>query len=120
MGNHFICYTVFFAFLFASCNDVEDRHNPINKKVTESQNETESKIIGKWGGLGEESPVWDIRKDSIYYFQHSKAYAYKILNKNMHINFGNTSTILKNINVKSDTLFFIDDVGLLIKGYRFR
>lgn len=38
----------------------------------------------------------------------------------MIINFGNSSTVLKNIHVKKDTLFFVDDAGLLIKGYRFK
>lgn len=106
-------------FLFTACNNNKENDDK-QSKIINQINGVEKSIIGKWGGFGETPPVWDIRKDSIYYFQHSKAYAYKIVNNDMIINFENSPNALRNIHVKNDTLFFIDDVGLLIKGYRFR
>ncbi len=104
--------------LFVACNTAQ-KDADIDK-ISKTEDSIQNNFVGKWGGLGEALPVWDIRKDSIYYYQYSKAYAYKIINKNMVINFGNSVALLKNITVKNDTLFFIDDVGLLIKGYRFK
>lgn len=107
-------------FLFAKCHGHKEGNYLGGNKDVQSNIIIENNLIGKWGGLDEKTPVWDIRKDSIYYFQHLKVYSYEIINKNMIINFGNSSTVLKNIHVKKDTLFFVDDAGLLIKGYRFK
>lgn len=76
--------------------------------------------MGQWGGLKEDSPIWEIRRDSIYYFQHSKAYPYKIVNRDLIINFPESRAILKNISVISDTLFFSGEEGLQIRAYRFK
>lgn len=77
-------------------------------------------LLGQWGGLKEDSPVWDIRKDSIYYFERSAAYPYRILDHNMIIDLPGSKGILKNISVVKDTMYFLDEQGGLIKGYRFK
>lgn len=80
-------------------------------------------LLGEWGGLGESRPVWDIRKDSIYYFQKSTAYPYKIINRDLVIFFPNNnhSFELRSIKVEHDTLLYVDaGVGMLVKAYRFK
>ncbi|HWI92826.1 MAG TPA: hypothetical protein VNT20_16230 [Flavisolibacter sp.] len=68
-------------------------------------------ILGKWGGLGESTPVFDIRNDSIYYFQEQKAYPYKMKANDMLIERNNEIGVLKNISVDLDTLIFYDELG---------
>ena len=116
----FFFFLILCTLIFSACNDNYENANQESKKNYQTQNVIQNSIIGKWGGLGEATPVWDIRKDSIYYFQHFRAYAYEIINNNMIINFGKSSTELKDIHIKNDTLYFIDDLGLLMKGYRFK
>ena len=77
------------------------------------------KLIGIWGGLGEESPVWDIRHDSIYYYERSTAYPYEILNGNFIIYQPVSKLILRNISVIIDTMYFLDELNNPITGYRF-
>ncbi len=117
MKKIFSCFTLQLIFIL-SCNTKKNELDKNKKFQTDSF--LSVNILGKWGGLGEASPVWDIRKDSIYYFQHSKAYAYKVINKNIIIQFENSSAVLKNIKVNNDTLFFTDDAGIFVKGYRFK
>lgn len=96
-----------------SCNTKKNELDKNKKFQTDSF--LSVNILGKWGGLGEASPVRDIRKDSIYYFQHSKAYAYKVINKNIIIQFENSSAVLKNIKVNNDTLFLLTMQEYLLK-----
>ena len=118
----YVSYFVFFllhVFLFASCNDNKKGDaNP--KKKNNNERVKKNKMIGKWGGLGEATPVWDIREDSIYYFQHSKAYKYELIDKDMVVNFENYRPVFKNIHVVNDTLFFIDDIGISVRVFRFK
>jgi len=101
-----------------ACNEhVESSKMPI---VISKEDSIKNTLIGRWGGLGESNPVWEIRKDSIYYFQHSRAYFYKILNHDLIIDFRETQAKFLNINVIKDTLFFSDEQGYLTKAYRFK
>lgn len=77
-------------------------------------------LIGKWGGLGERRPVWEIRKDSIYYFERSIAYPYKIINRDFVIYFPDHVGKLRSIGVDHDTMYFLDPQGITIKGFRFK
>jgi hypothetical protein len=118
MGKFFFKFFIL-SFLLLACTDNANRESH-EKKKNENQEINENSIIGQWGGLGEKIPVWDIRKDSIFYYQHLKSYPYKISDNNMLINFEDSITTLRNVIVKKDTLFFTDDAGLFIKGYRFK
>lgn len=78
------------------------------------------RLIGQWGGLGENSPVWDIRQDSIYYYNRSAAYPYTILNNDLIIYLPESKGILKNIKLIKDTLFWLDEQGLTVKAFRMK
>ncbi len=102
--------------LFISCND-QPQSNNISNKLT--HNDTlKNKLLGQWGDL--ENPMWDIRSDSIYYFERSAAYPYELINNDFIIYLPESKGILRNIRVNKDTLFFLDEQGLTVKGYRFK
>jgi len=103
---------------FAACNEnTESSQKPI---VTSQEDSIKNTLTGRWGGLGESSPVWEIRNDSIYFFEHLRAYPYKMVNHDLIINQLTHEVKLGNIYVIKDTLFFLDERGVLIKGYRFK
>jgi hypothetical protein len=77
-------------------------------------------LVGKWGGLNESIPIWDIQVDSIYYYDRSKAYSYEIINDDLIINLPGSKGVLKNIFVIKDTVFFLDEQGNQVRGYRFK
>ena len=92
-------YLVFITFLF-SCSEQ-------NKSVQKVSFEDTIKniLIGKWGGASDNLPVWQIGKDSIYYFEHSRAYPYKIVGHNMIISLPINQEKLGNIHIIMNTLF---------------
>ena len=101
--------------LFASCNE--------NIKTTPKISFEDSLIntlIGKWGGSSDSLPVWEIRKDSIYYFEHLKAYPYKIKGQDIIINLTENQGKLENIHVTKDTLFFILHSGVEVQAIKFK
>lgn len=105
------------ATLLTSCNE---RPKEIKTLQPNRQNVSLSlrdSLIGKWGGLGESIPVFEIRKDSIYYVQPSTAYPYKIINRDFIIYFPDHKGLLQSIRVDHDTIFFYDDFGLA-RAYR--
>ena len=105
-------------FIF-SCTEQQDSKNNSVKQLTPFDT-LKAKLIGQWGGLGEDVPVWEFRKDSVYYFQQSVAYTYNIINGDLVIYFPESQGVLKNIRVIKDTLFFLDEQGLKGKGFRFK
>ncbi len=102
--------------LFTGCNnpEVDDKSAKIYTKVDTLKN----KMIGRWGGLGEDSSVWEIRIDSIYYFQQRKTYPYKMLNNDLIIDRKESKGILRNISVIADTMTFYTEEGIRVSGYR--
>ena len=80
----------------------------------------QSYILGRWGGLGEDSPVLEIKADSIYYYQEHKSYPYKMNGRDLTIERPSQMGILKNVTVDMDTMIFYDQQGLKIKAYRFK
>jgi hypothetical protein len=77
-------------------------------------------LIGQWGELNSK-PVWNIQKDSIYYFGRSIAYPYKIINHDFVIYFPDHSAVLRSIRVDNDTMFFfLKGDPLLVKAYRIK
>jgi hypothetical protein len=96
-----------------------DRTN--NNSMNENGNDSLKKnLIGKWGGLHESMPVWNIKMDSIYYYDRAKNYSYKIINNDLIINIPGSKGVLKNIFVIKDTIFFLDEQGNQVRGYRFK
>lgn len=77
-------------------------------------------LLGLWGGRGESMPGWSIGKDSIYYFERSVAYPYKIIDRDFVIYFPDHTGSLRSIRVDYDTMFFLDEQGLTVKAYRFK
>ena len=109
---------LFFLIIFVlySCRDVNNSKKKYNNVLVD----TSLFLMGKWGGAGENSPVWDIQKDSIYYYQRQKAYPYKYVNGDLIIDLGESKGVLHKVRVVLDTLFFYDEQGNPIRGYRFR
>lgn len=103
----------------SSCNSNSNKQSKISESIT-SEDSLKKKLIGKWGGLGEDKPVFYIKQDSIYYYNRATAYPYKIVNKNLLIDLPEITGRFNNISVVADTLFFYDDQGILTKGYRFK
>jgi len=86
---------------------------------TSKSEELKNKLIGKWGGLGEKSPVFKITSDSIYYYDRLKSYKYEILSGDMIISFPESKGFLKRVSVINDTMFFFDEFPDTIRAYRF-
>lgn len=97
--------------IFISCSN--------EKGGTALENENlKRKLIGKWGGLGEEVPVFYFTADSIYYYDRLKSYSYKILNDDVIIYFPGYKGMLKRVTIVKDTMFFFDDLPDTIRAYR--
>ncbi len=77
-------------------------------------------IVGFWGGPGEDSPVWKITADSIYYFDQKKSYLYKVYGDSLVLYLTGHNVALNDFNVKGDTLSFKDEVGIKISAIRFK
>lgn len=107
-------YSILILFL-VSCNDRIKSDQKIS--LEDSINET---LIGKWGGSSENNPTFEIRKDSIFYFEHSKAYSYKLSKQDMIINFPKLQMKWEKIHVINDTLFFFQDPGLSVRAVKFK
>lgn len=111
---------VLLAALLISCNEPPKKAKILQPILKNDSLNIKDSLIGKWGALNGKSPVWDIRKDSIYYFERSTAYPYKIINCDFVIYFTDHSAALRNIKVVRDTMFFLDENGQTVKGYRFK
>lgn len=75
------------------------------------KNELNNAIIGKWGGLGEERPVWEITNDSFYFKVTSKVTTYEIFKNDVIIHNPEMTTVLSNVRIIGDTLLFRDKMG---------
>ncbi|MGI8634259.1 MAG: hypothetical protein ACR2KZ_02535 [Segetibacter sp.] len=69
-------------------------------------------LIGKWGGSEENGCVWEITRDSLYYYDQNKSYPYAIVGNDLVINMGESKPRLKDVSVKRDTLFFYTKVSM--------
>ncbi|SEO31221.1 hypothetical protein SAMN05192574_10729 [Mucilaginibacter gossypiicola] len=61
-----------------------------NKQIantTSPGSEVSKNIIGVWAINGEENPIFEINKDSIYYPEHSVSYKYKITGDSIRIGY---------------------------------
>jgi hypothetical protein len=101
---------------FIGCNTRQGESQFHIKTAPDSLNQS---LIGKWGGLNETTPVWNIKLDSIYYYSEHKSYPYKISKGDLFIYRDSTVGILRNISVTKDTMQFQDPPGVRINAYRF-
>lgn len=106
-------------FIFFACNQPSEKRIPSSTKL-DIADSLKIKLLGKWGGIGESIPVWEIKQDSIYYYDRSITYPYSIIDGNIIVDFYSSRGILKNILVINDTIFFENELGVPIRGYRFR
>ncbi|MEP7228787.1 MAG: hypothetical protein ABI691_00965 [Ginsengibacter sp.] len=100
------------------CNTKKSNNTHANKLT--QVHSLKDNLIGKWGGLGEDSPVWKIELDSIYYYQEKKKYPYQILGRDLIIERAQSKGVLSNISVIKDTMIFSDEQGLIVRGFRFK
>ena len=77
-------------------------------------------LIGRWGGLGEDNPVWEFKQDSVYYFDRKQSYPYTIIGNDIVIKLPESEGHLLNMCIIKDTMTFYDEPGIPIKGYRFK
>ncbi|HKO79597.1 MAG TPA: hypothetical protein VJU78_04340 [Chitinophagaceae bacterium] len=103
--------------MFVACDQPDSKNTP--SKTMTADDSLKINLIGKWGGLGESIPVWNIMPDSIYYYGRSAAYPYQILNGDFIIYLPESKGVLKHITVIKDTMSFLDEQNNTIKGYRF-
>lgn len=113
----FLRLTLLILFFCFSCNN-QGTHDAIVK--TGETDSLRNQIVGYWGGLGEDNPVWKITRDSIYYFEHQASYPYELYKDRMVIIFTDHSATLKYLSVNEDTLKWKDEFNLNIYGYRFQ
>lgn len=111
-------YFLFIIFLIG-CKEKPDMKSNLADMKDRNSSLSDS-LLGKWGGPGESTPVFEIRKDSIYYLERSVAYPYKIIDRDFIIYFPDHSATLRGIRVDHDTIFFSDDQGLTTIGIRFK
>ena len=89
-----------------SCNQKSEKGMEI-KKMT-SDDSLKIQLIGKWGDReAKNDPALKIMPDSIYFYDHSKAYSYKIVNGNMIIDLPTKVDTFRNVSVKNDTMFYL-------------
>lgn len=105
--------------IFASCKE-NNRHGNETKNVYVNTNDSLiSTLVGKWGG-DTGKPVWEIKKDSLYYFNEKRAYFYLFHDKDMIVLYKEGPYILGNIHTLNDTLFFEINPGNITKAFRIR
>lgn len=90
----------------------------VNTSSTSS--EVSTNIIGIWAINGEENPIFEINKDSIYYPEHAVSYKYKITGNSIRINYdeGEQSFAFKLKN--KDTLIIKSMDGDTVYQHRIR
>lgn len=117
--HNYILKRIYFllTLIFAACDQQDSKNIPSKKMAADDS--LKINLIGKWGGLGESTPVWNIMPDSIYYYDRSTAYPYKILNGDFIIYLPESKGVLRHVTVIKDTMSFLDEQNNTIKGYRF-
>jgi hypothetical protein len=109
------------AMLFKSTNtkSLKIKENHLVDEI--SHNNSKHKILGKWGYQHKEGIFsWVFTKDSIYYTQLNKWYFYVQHDNNVIVLSDNDPTVMKDIAVKSDTLFFTTKDNIIIKAHKIK
>ena len=101
-----------------SCTDASSNKKRARETKTDS---LRLQLIGKWGGLGEDSPVWEITADSIHFFGAGETFPWKLSGADLIINRNGPSLIFSKVSVIRDTMiFFNEDTSASISSYRFK
>src|SRR5260221_9437900 len=87
---------------FFGCNN-NHANNAIAQNISK-EDSLKNELIGTWGGDGK-APTWNIGIDSIYFYDRSTSYAYKIISPDLVIYLPQSKWALKNISVIKDTMF---------------
>lgn len=94
-----------------------------NYHVADSNSKLDSlkkNVVGFWGGPGEDSPIWKITTDSVYYFDQKKSYLYKLYDDSLVLYLTGNNVALNDFDVKGDTLSFKNEVGIKISAIRLK
>ena len=104
--------------LFISCN--QNKTETVKSALSGNTNDSlTSALMGKWGTFDGE-PIWEIKKDSLYYFSEKKSYYYLIHNKDIIVLYKEGPFMLSNIHFSKDTLFFKITHGGIVEMLRIK
>ena len=98
-------------FLLACSIIIACNSNSNAAKEQSYEDSIQSLLIGSWGNPNEDTPVWKIDKDSIYYLQNRKSYSYTQDSNDVIIDFHDHKATFKNVSFIKDTMFFYPDDG---------
>ena len=104
--------------LIISCNRSVNR-SPQQDLSTSTRDSLISTLVGKWG-TDEGKPIWEIKKDSLYYFSEKKSYYYLLHNKDLVVLYKEAPFILTDAHVLNDTLFFKIHDSITVETFRIR
>jgi hypothetical protein len=90
--------------------NIDGIKNKQTVNTTSSSGDVSKDIIGIWAINGEENPIFEINKDSIYYPEHFVSYKYKITGDSIRIKYdwGEPSFAFK---LKSKDTLIIKGIG---------
>ena len=100
-------HLIIFLLITAGCQNKE----PVKIEITKIDSIKKS-LIGKWGGLGESTPVWKITYDSLYKYGENKSYSYIMSGNDLVVGTSEFQFKLKDISVNGDTLYFYTRVSV--------
>lgn len=103
-------------FLFISCNQ---RKNNSTTNLSNPKDSLVMTLLGKWGGRTGK-PVFEIKKDSIHYFNEQKSYYYMIHGDDMIVLYKEVPYLLKDIHIIEDTIFFTTKGAGITRGFRYK
>ena len=99
-------------------NDNYSKNHPEDEIAHDS---TQNKILGEWGYETNEGVFsWIFAKDSINYIQLDKRYFYVKHDNSVIVLTEKNPTIMKDMVIKSDTLFFTTQDNVLVKAHKIR
>ncbi|MBI3137162.1 MAG: hypothetical protein HYZ15_01115 [Sphingobacteriales bacterium] len=101
-------YLLSILFIFSACK--YEKNKAQNNDIAKIGNDSlRIKIMGKWGGK-EGGPVFEIRKDSIYYYGKDSSYLYKLEGDTFSVKFNkiDSFTLFGKLRVSHDTLRIIE------------
>jgi hypothetical protein len=113
------CSVILF-FSFVACTNNPNKFPDESKKVNiQDSSSLKTNLIGRWGGFNESSPIWNFTTDSVYYFEENRNYRYILKDDALTVFYKEGPFVLKNVNIKGDTLFYTDNIGI-VKAFRFK
>jgi hypothetical protein len=102
--------------IITGCNQHPGSKNTVPAKI--DADSLKASLTGLWKGMGKNGLIWNIRTDSVCFYQFKAAYSYIIQGRNFIIDLPGGKDTLRNITVIKDTMFFSDEGGSLTKAFR--